>query len=245
MKIYEKEVRLYYYDVDKDKFMSPRAMLKYFDEVSAVHNNINSGQEVEAKGYGWMLNKWKVKINKYPKLYENILIKTWISKIDRFFVNREYSIEDRNGQELVSASSLWIFIDMDKRRPARLSEDLIDYDLVMDKFFFNKFTRFNKNMEFDNEIEFRVRRSDIDINQHVNNLVYFDWILEEVPEKIYFNYKLRSFEIDYRREITYPATIKSKNKIVENGDISILHGIYDQEKDANVYGESNWDKNFE
>lgn len=240
MKIYEQEMQLYYYDVDRNKSMKPRSILKYLSEVSATHNDMNAGQKVDKDGYGWMLNKWKVKIIKYPQIYDKIKIKTWISKIDRFFVTREFAIEDSLGNEMVLASSLWIFIDMEKRKPARLNEDLIDYDLVVDKSLGEKFTRFAKGLEMNNETSYKVRRGDIDINQHVNNLVYFDWILENVSEDIYFNYKLIDFEIDYRKEVRFPDEIKAKNLIEQGETTKIIHSISDGESELNVMALTNW-----
>lgn len=232
MKIYEKEIELYYYDVDRRKQMTPVAILKAFSEVAATHNDLNSGQNVDKQGYGWMLNKWSVKILKYPEIYDKIVVKTWVSKIDRFFVNREFSIENQNGEEIIQASSIWIFMDMVKRRPTRLNEDLIDYSITIDKSYNTDFERVSKSLEMENSSEFIVRRNEIDLNQHVNNLVYFDWVLENVPEEIYFNKELKYFEIDYKKEIIYPNTVVVKNTVNMENDVKTIHGIFD--KDGNL-----------
>ncbi|KAI3803272.1 hypothetical protein L1987_31422 [Smallanthus sonchifolius] len=42
------------------------------------------------------------------------------------------------------------------------------------------------------------RWSDLDINQHVNNVKYIGWILESVPETIMENYELGSMTLDHR-----------------------------------------------
>ncbi len=34
------------------------------------------------------------------------------------------------------------------------------------------------------------RRSDMDMNGHINNVTYLGWALETVPEDIYLNYSL-------------------------------------------------------
>lgn len=246
MKISEREIELRYYDVGRRRKMTPRAILKYFSEISAAHNDLNNGKELEAKGYGWMINKWRVGVEKYPSLYDRVIIKTWISNIDRFFVTREFAIESLSGEILVKATTLWIFIDMEKRRPARLNEDLIDYGLVVDKNFFTSYTRTGKDLDLENEMDFRVRRMDIDTNQHVNNLVYFDWMLENVIEEIYEDYEIKELEIDYKKEVTYPAVITARDNgnidLLGGNTINLTHGIYNEDQDLRVVGLTSWRK---
>ncbi len=34
------------------------------------------------------------------------------------------------------------------------------------------------------------RRSDVDMNGHINNVTYLAWALETVPREVYYNYEL-------------------------------------------------------
>lgn len=35
------------------------------------------------------------------------------------------------------------------------------------------------------------RRSDVDMNGHINNVTYIAWALETVPRDVYYNYELQ------------------------------------------------------
>lgn len=35
------------------------------------------------------------------------------------------------------------------------------------------------------------RRSDVDMNGHINNVTYIAWALETVPRDVYYNYQLQ------------------------------------------------------
>ena len=45
-----------------------------------------------------------------------------------------------------------------------------------------------------------VRRSDLDMNQHVNNVVYTEWLLESVPEHYWSDYQLKELILEFRNE---------------------------------------------
>ncbi len=246
MNIYIKEIKIPYYDCNYKNEMNPTAILKYLSEISINHNELESDLEkIEKDKYGWMLNKWKVEIDRYPKAEEKIRIETWISKVDMFFVNREFAIYDRNDNEIIRATALWIFMDMDRRRPVRFEKRFYNENDIIGKNYFRDFKRFKRNRDYEKSIDFKIRRVDIDNNNHVNNVIYFIWMLEAIDDDIYNNYKLREFEIDYKNEVSYPSIISSKIKVEdENGDLNIYHEISDNDKKTdNALAKSKWIKN--
>lgn len=245
MKIYREEIKIPYFDCDYKGEMTATAILKHLSEVSITHNDLTIDPEKLKEGnYGWMLNKWKVEMDRYPKAEETIRIETWISRAEMFFVNREFAIYDEEDKEIIRATALWIFLDMERRRPTRLKEDLIDRDSIMDESYFRDFTRFPRNMEYEDSIDFRVRRLDIDTNKHVNNVNYFIWMLEGVNDDIYDKYILKDYEIDYKQEVSYPSIVSSMTKVEKDDDrVNIYHGIYEDDgKKDNALAISSWIK---
>lgn len=243
MNIYIEEIKIPYYDCNYKNEMNPAAILKYLSEISINHNELES--HLDDDKYGWMLNKWKVEIDRYPKAEEKIRIETWISKIDMFFVNREFAIYDRDNHEIIRATALWIFMDMERRRPTRFEKRFYNQQDIIDKSYFRNFKRFKRNRDYEESIDFKVRRVDIDNNNHVNNVIYFIWMLESVHDDIYNNYKLKRFEIDYKNEVSYPSIISSKIKVEDiKGDLNIYHEISESDKNIdNALAKSKWIKN--
>lgn len=205
--------------------------MAYMGEVATLHSDyvgLDIGN-LREKNYGWMLNRWKVKINDYPLARELIRIKTWASDFRKFYANREFKILDRNDKELVHASSLWIFIDMSKKRPIRVTDDIINLYGVESGQLFDEFYDFNMEFESQEGLEFRVRKSDIDYNNHVNNVKYFQWMLEALPKYIDEKYILEEFEILYKKEVGLGSLINSSYSEEKNDDkLKILHKV--QEK---------------
>lgn len=46
------------------------------------------------------------------------------------------------------------------------------------------------------------RRSDMDPNGHINNVIYLGWALEVVPEHVFQDYHLAEVEMDFKAECT-------------------------------------------
>ena len=57
---------------------------------------------------------------------------------------------------------------------------------------------------------FQVRRRDVDMNGHVNNVVYTEWLLEGVPESAWAELELKEIEIEFRAEATFGETVETR-----------------------------------
>lgn len=222
MKILKKELSIPLFDGDKDGDVRVDSIIKYLGEMSAVHNDLTIGDNIlKEQDYGWMIRNWKIEIDEYPKIKDKILIKTWVSKVDKFFVNREFNIY-RQDKVIIRGTARWIFIDMKRKRPTRLKEEFIDRDYIIKDSNFETFNRYIRDVEYDNLLDFRIRRTDIDNNEHVNNVVYFLWMIENIPKEIYNNKRLKKLEIEYKNEVKYPSEITSESMVYQQGEATIV-----------------------
>lgn len=244
MIIYNQEFKIPYYDTDKYGELRPVNLIKYLGELSMIHNSLLVDLEELAKlNFGWMLNRWKVKVERYPRAGETIRIKSWISGVDKFYAYREFLVYDEENLVIGKATAIWIFIDMKRKRPIRITDDHYNLGNILNERVFHSFHRFNSDIDLGNLTDFHIRKGDIDYNDHVNNIKYLEWMIETIPDEIYKNYILSEFEIQYKKEIKYPNTILSGNKKLDaaNGEINYLHKIVDKEsRDEKSSGLSRW-----
>ena len=75
------------------------------------------------------------------------------------------------------------------------------------------FKRLPKLSKIDFEKQFNVRRSDLDINQHVNNVNYIEWAVESVPEEIYNQKTLTGLEINCRAVSKYGDRVIAQSNV--------------------------------
>lgn len=245
MEKHKKTFHIPHYDTDKDGRITPYNILRYFGETSNSHTDKFSfnQEELNNLNYGWMLYRWKVKINKYPKAKDKIYIETWMSKLDRFYAYREFTMLDENNEILGIASTVWIFVDMVKKRPIRIPNTFIEKSNIINESNFTEFENFREKIDTKDYIDFKVRRSDIDYNNHVNNTKYLLWIIEGVTDNIYQNYILSEFEIIYKKEIKYGDTILSSfvKDNIKNKEIILIHKISGKENSMDhAYGKTKW-----
>jgi medium-chain acyl-[acyl-carrier-protein] hydrolase len=126
----------------------------------------------------WVLSRLLIKIYDYPRMGEKIYVQTWPSGIDGMFALRDFEIFNEKNEKLASAVSAWIVLNMETRRPIRtnsidgLSEHIIQrrsLDIKMDKIQYPE-NPINKGWV-------TAVYSDLDVNNHVNNTKYIEWIL--------------------------------------------------------------------
>lgn len=150
----------------------------------------------------WALHRLGVRVHRRPRWGETITVTTWPSRIERLFAMREYAIygdslsgtdrPDRDGSSpgelLVEASSSWLVLRVVDSRPvppARVfpQGDLQEeyaVELPLGKLPAispeNALDRLSRGAQWH-----RVRPSDADRNEHVNNARYAQWFADEAP----------------------------------------------------------------
>lgn len=247
MSKFEKKFTIPYYDCNMGGYVRTTSLLEYLGETSTIHSEFMGmgAKECKEMNCGWILNRWKVRFDSYPKAQEEIIIETWPSKFYKFYANREFMIYDKKRKLIGKASSLWILIDTKRERPIRITDKVYKVDHIIEEFAFDDFHKFDEFVETDMSIDFHVRKSDIDYNNHVNNAKYLDWILEVISRETEENYILNEFEILYKKEVKYGKTVLSQSdegKSLKN-TLEYHHKIIDEDSgELKTFGKTLWKK---
>ncbi len=228
---YDKEFELRYFEMNDFGVALPKTILTLLEEAAADHcYSINQSlYQLEEQNIGWVLISGIMQMERYPKHKEKINVRTWLSKYSTVKGFRENIIYDEQNNIIGRAKGLWVFFDIERRRPTEIFNDIkekwsfcneesINYDIS------------RKIQAIDNsdyEIRFKVNRSDTDMNKHVNNIRYLDWVTESIPEEIADKYYLYSIDGRFIAEAHLGQTIVSltKNEANETMDKSFLHTI--------------------
>lgn len=229
-----KEYDIRYDEVDYKKRLFLKTMMQYFGDTSTYQSEmLGVGMDyLKKKNIGWILYKWDIKIKDYPLYGEKVKVSTQAYGINKFYAYRKFKIENDNGETIVEADSIWLLIDIERRRPVRVNEEMFKaYGVEGNGLQMIEIDNIDKITEVDEEKLFNVRFSDIDTNRHVNNVKYVEWALEVVPVDVLTNNRLTRIKITYNKETTYGETIKAKLQKVEDeaGPIKYLHAIEDSE----------------
>lgn len=131
----------------------------------------------------WVLHRMDIKIDRYPDWRETITIKTWPAAGDALRAYRDYLILGEDGEEIGYCLSYWMMINLKTRRPVRMPREILKLKLADRDHVLN--IKSERHMPFEDvekSTTFTVRHSDLDMNQHVNNARYLEWIMESLPE---------------------------------------------------------------
>ena len=159
------------------------ALLDAMQEAAGMHaEKLGVGvRELHAKGLTWVLARLHVKVNVIPGAGQSIHIATWPSGRHRLFAVREFRLSDETGNEILRATSAWALMNMETRRPARLDPHLPVFSRCPERMIADDFLALPLPQRVDHSATFQAVAADIDINNHVNNLVYMDWALRAIP----------------------------------------------------------------
>ena len=199
-------------DIGRNNEATNKALLAIMQDIACLHSaSVGYGVlEIETKKRAWMLLDWKMEVIKRPKYNDDIKVETWSRKVERLYAYRDFQIKDKEGNIIVIGTSRWIFVDTDRRRPVRLTADIVDlYESETDK---SVFPEEIKDIEYEEDYifkkEYYIQRRDIDINEHMHNLSYLDMAYEILPDDIYKNKIFDNVRIVYKKEIVYGENIE-------------------------------------
>jgi acyl-ACP thioesterase len=208
---FENIFELRYFEMNKFGEASSTTILTLLEETAADHCfSINhSLYDLQKQNIGWVLLSGAMKIDRYPKYKEKITIRTWLSSYSTIKGIRENLIYDEQRNIIGRAKGLWVFFDIERRRPVQIFDDIIEKWTFHDEESINfDISKKIEAIDSGSHIkEFIVNRFDLDTNQHVNNIRYLQWMMESIPTEVIDNFYLHFIDGRFTAEAQYGDTI--------------------------------------
>ena len=215
---FEFDARVRYSEIDHRGTMTLPALINYFQDCSTFHSE-TAGlgmNRLRQDKKAWVLSYWQIIVERYPELCEKITVGTFATEFKGLYGTRNFYMNDGAGNRIACANSIWVFMDLEKGRPARPTPEYIDpygtgtpIDMPYE----------GRKIELPAEREagepFPVRRYHIDTNEHVNNCQYVQMALEALSGDI----KVRQARVDYKKsavfgDIICPEISREKDRTV-------------------------------
>lgn len=226
--IFEHTFAVRYHELGPDGNLRPMALLNWLQDTAGMHTRQLgvSLADLRKNGLTWVVSRIHLEIDRMPRANAIITIRTWPSSRDGLFTCREYEVCDDSGACLARVTSSWAVLNMATRRPVRIDGSVPEYPLHRVRVLDDDFASLpNFPRESTCELPFRVMRSDLDSNGHVNNVFYVNWALEAVPDTIAES-GLIGMEVSFRAEALYGDSVISRCSLnrTEQG-VTCLHQI--------------------
>ena len=181
-----------------------------------------------------VLSRLRVDMERYPNWGDRVLVRTWFALSGKMGWRRDWVIVDANtGERLGGASSLWLTVNTETRRLARVSGDLrAKYEQLTN----DTEWALGEGITADRvaapepamaaapsspcgaraaeaagarEMCVDVPFGTLDMNGHVNNVEYMRWALDGVPVDIRRKFTCVSMTLEYKSEAEVGSRIAS------------------------------------
>ena len=219
--------------VDANGLATIPNIINYIQETAWQHaNRINIGFHTMLKeDMAFVISRMLVKTRRLPVWNEMISVETWIRPPDNVQAVREFTIRDNNRNLITAATISYIIIDLKTRRLRKIPGNMpncFDNDNLFEENM-NKIPAHGNKMLLGCHV---VRPSDLDMNKHVNNSKYVQWIFDYLPASWSPDYPPYSLQINFHNET------KAGNEVLlyleENNKSLTIEGI-EKESDKVVF----------
>jgi len=188
---YQEKFKIRASEIDSNQKATLPAICNLLQEIAGnhaqkLHFDITDLRE---KKMTWVLHRLVVKIDRFPQWRETIIIKTWPSSGDGLRAYRDFQIFDAEENIIGQSLSYWLIMNIENRRPVRIPKTILQ---MAPKGIDHVLPILNSNYSEignpDSEQTYNVRKTDLDLNNHVNNVRYIEWALSCLPENSKANY---------------------------------------------------------
>ncbi|CAN6540897.1 unnamed protein product [Malus baccata var. baccata] len=252
------------YEIGADRTASIETLMNHLQETALNHvktagllgDGFGSTPEMTVRNLIWVVTKMQVVVDRYPTWGDVVQVDTWVSASGKNGMRRDWIIQDlKTGQILTRASSVWVMMNKVTRRLSKMPDEVRG---EIESFFMNsppvveedgrKLPKLDDKTAAFVRSGLTPRWSDLDVNQHVNNVKYIGWILESAPLPILESHELSSMTLEYRRECGRDSVLQSLTAVSgadignlgSNGGVECQHMLRLEEGAEIVRGRTEW-----
>ncbi|KAJ6342626.1 hypothetical protein OIU78_010541 [Salix suchowensis] len=232
--VYRQNISVRSFEIGGDRKMSFGALLNHLQD-TALNQGIITGLLVD--GFGstremsrnnliWVVSTLHVVVDRYPTWTEVVEVDTWMYASGKNGLGRDWIFRDsKTGETLANATSVYVMMNRETRKLSKIAKEMRDelepYVMDCERPIINKDGRKIQKLDVSAADQRCTGLSpgwkDMDINQHVSNVKYIDWILESVPHSLMERYDLNAMTLEYKKECDMDSVLQSLSKRVSEG----------------------------
>ena len=189
-------------DADQNLNAKISTLFVYMQDVSMEHaEELGIGKEATMdKGMMWVITRYSLSIIRLPRYLEEITVSTYTGRDMKFIFPRHFEMRDKDNNLLVTASATWMVLDQSTHKVnlnpfnnKKLPCEHHDYEEPLpEKVQPQETSLIDKR---------RVRNSDVDINNHLNNTRYIEYLVDSHDFDFYRSREIKHITLEYQKEI--------------------------------------------
>lgn len=215
--IFKKDITVENGDVNNDHILKLSALLRYAQEISGNHSDLLGfdWDTLAEKGLFWAVLRHRVVIHRLPAAGETLHLETWPMPATRAAYPRAVRALDKEGNILFETVALWVLMNTENRTMVLPGKSGVNVPGIL---------RGDEPASpgslppgaYENAASWTVGPQDLDINNHVNNAKYLDYV-----EALANNRSVRGFTVCYLAEALLGQEITLQWELSEDGFLRV------------------------
>ncbi len=210
-------------DCDLNEVWRPSAILETMQDTAGAHSKLlGCGREDLVKNnIVWVLSRCEIQMDRYPHSGETVTVHTFPVPTRICFFPRYFIFTDARGEMIGKAGSLWLLLDLGTRRMmppgevGRLIPDNRNLSVPMN------LPATVGNLQGEEFVsEYHPVYTDLDVNGHVNNARYADWLCNTLGIEIMREYEPDHLILNYNHEVL-PGSVVTLRRIMKNSEFRL------------------------
>ncbi|HAS88321.1 MAG TPA: acyl-ACP thioesterase [Desulfovibrio sp.] len=197
------------YETGPDDRMHCHWLMHHLQEAATAHaDSLGFGIEDMSKlGCFWVLTSMRIEIAELPLRAKTFSLTTWSRGAKKLRAFRDFSGCNENGHEIVRASSEWMVLDSETRKPMVIDPKLNFH--AQDRYVFPDVMKRLRPGTPEKEVRsLNVGYSSLDVNGHVNNTEYLRWSFDGMRPHGFDQNKVKSIRIAFLSEVFEGNAVK-------------------------------------
>ena len=234
--IFVKEFEISPVAVDQFGRLKASRLLEYLQTVAGEHSAI-LGTDQNAlmdKNLFWAVIRHRVQITRLPGSGEKLRIETWPMPTTRTAYPRSTIAYDENGNECFRSISLWILMDGNTRAMVLPGKSGVEVTGLL-RGCELRAPSSQLPREMGETDERSVRYTDLDLNGHMNNCRYLDWVEDLLPSAFHKCHEIREFTLCYMSEVQENEPVQLHWEL-SDGPVLTVEAVRAQDSDSANHG---------
>jgi len=220
--VFKKEFTVQHIHLDALGRVKPSVMLHFIMRtVSAQCTQLGvSWDDIRPLGLIWVVGRSHLRIYRAPRLNEKLIVETWPMPATRSAFPRAAVVKSETGEVLYRCTTLWALVNKTTRRLVLPEASGVTFPgcILGDELPVpNSFAAAPLG-----EISLRkVCFSELDLNGHMNNTKYLDWVNDLLPSGYHKEHPFRDVNICYLSEALEGQTLTLSLNHLEDGSLQV------------------------
>ena len=212
MVIVPKKFSVGFFDCDLYAHLRISRLCEYFQETALAHlrsQGFDYLSMIEKDKFTLLISRVKLRISHLPLWGEEISISTWIKGYTPEKVAwSDYDVRDSQGNSIIQATSSWLLIDLKDGKAKPFSQGPYHFEITPDLNALPETIDILEPVGMPKTVLVKdVKYSDIDLNNHVNNCRYADWVLDAINMEELKDRRIRSIQLNYMQQVEYNTKV--------------------------------------